>query len=251
MLLRVVAFCCLFQVSLSGATSLTIYTEHAPPFQVQTEQSVSGSATDIVRAIVAEAGHQAEIQVLPWTRAISSAMQRSDVMVYSLIKSESRADKMYWIAPVLFYELAFIGRDNRADISINAYEDVKRYSTALVRGDATLPYLESYGFDAEKHFVLVHSIEEAWRLMLIGKVDLIIDDVKAIKPMLRHYGNPSHKVSTYFAVKGLSVPAYLAASKSFDPTVVASLQQAFERIRAKGQYPLEQTYTQWLSSGIH
>ena len=246
MLRKLVIFLSLFQVSYVFGAPLKIYTEHAPPFQVLQNEVVSGTSTSIVNAIVAEAGYSADIKVFPWTRAITSALQSPDVMVFSLIRSKERADKMNWIAPVLFYELAFIGNGNRDDLKLSSYEDVKSLSTAIVRGDATLPYLKEYGFSADEHFVLVHSIEEAWRLMLVGKVDLVIDDVKAVKPMLRKFGDPSKKAKPYLALQGLSVPAYLAASKEFDPKVISDLKNAFERLRMKGQYPLEQEYGRWL-----
>ena len=111
-----------------------------------------------------------------------------------------------------------------------------------------MPYLSQYGFDADKHFVMVHSIEEAWRLVLLGKVDLLIDDVTAISPMLRFYGDPSKKVKAYFPIKELNVPGYLAASKHTDPSTVKNLKSAFERLRKKGEYPLEQEYGRWLDT---
>lgn len=76
-----------------------VVTELLEPYQVYNHDgSLGGFSTDVVTALFRHAGSKAQIEVMPWARAYSTALSAKNVMIYSITKSASRNGDFYGLA---------------------------------------------------------------------------------------------------------------------------------------------------------
>ena len=105
----------LLVVSLPAASAfaaenpLTVYTEdnflHSRPVERDGELYVEGFASDLVRAVLQQAGFESEIVVLPWPRLMRSLETEPDTLAFMMTRTPDREDRFIWIGlirPVSF-----------------------------------------------------------------------------------------------------------------------------------------------------
>ncbi len=67
---------------------IRVLTEHLPPYQIQMgENKIGGFSTEIVRAVLKEAKIRAKIEVYPWVRAYSIALEDKNILIFSIVRS--------------------------------------------------------------------------------------------------------------------------------------------------------------------
>jgi len=82
------------------AGPLRVVTEDYPPYSYLEAGRVTGYSTAVVRAVLAEAGLEAEIQLIPWARAYDLALHDEQVLIYSIARTPAREHKFRWIGQV-------------------------------------------------------------------------------------------------------------------------------------------------------
>jgi polar amino acid transport system substrate-binding protein len=128
----------------ASAQHLTLTTEEYPPYNMSDAKGrVSGISTQIVKALLAEAGLTHEVTVYPWARAISMARVQPHTCVYSMSRTPEREALYKWIGPLVHNDwalFALLGTpsptrlDELIDARIGSYQ-----------GDAIVSYLQTRG----------------------------------------------------------------------------------------------------------
>jgi len=87
--------------SLGADEPLTIYTELSfsdSDIEERDGQTVvAGYATELVRAVAAEAGFEADIQLVPWPRLLKLVQNQANTLAYGMARNSSREDRYHWI----------------------------------------------------------------------------------------------------------------------------------------------------------
>lgn len=233
--LFVLLFCCLVG-TVAAQSPLRVVTELSPPHQTWVDGEVAGLSTALVRAILAEAKIDAQIELYPWARAFHIAANQPDVLIYNMARTAQREARFHWIGTVAAYQLGFVAVSHRTDIQINTLADARAYSIAVQRNDLSADFLLHNGFQSGKHLIFAADITESWQLLLNGKVDLVIDDAVAMADMAAELKLPPQFARFVYAVPELAQQTWLAASLTTAPELVLRLQQAHRRVAATEQY---------------
>ena len=130
---------------LSPAAPLYITTEYSPPTSMQEGDAVIGSATDKVREAMGRAMVPYTIEMLPWKRAYSAALTRSDACVYSTTRTPEREHLFKWVGPTDEGDWVLLGRADRK-YRLRSLEDARALRIGTYNGDARDEFLRTRGF---------------------------------------------------------------------------------------------------------
>jgi len=213
-----------------------VVTELSPPHQTLVAGGVDGYSTQLVKAILQQAGVTGSIEIYPWARAYKMALQQPDILIYNMARTAEREQLFQWIGPVAAYRLGFVKLTHRHDIQLNSLADAQDYSIAVQRHDLAETFLKKHGFSQPDQLVLAADITESWQLLLNGKVDLIIDDPMALVAMAEYFNIKSEYVEFEFAIKLLQQQTYLAANKAMSVEMISDLQQAHRKVAESALY---------------
>lgn len=205
-------------------------TEPMPVFQVMKNGQVSGSNSELVRQVLAQAELKAEFQMYPWARAYSLALQQPNVLIYAITKTTEREALFHWIGPIASFRLGFVRLKGNQQAGIKTLQDAKQLTIAVQRQDSTFGWLISQGFAEQKQLVLAADAEQSWSLLANGKVDLIVENPVLLPELARKTDLTLQQLELVLMIPELEQQAYLAVSKSTAPKTVEKLKQAYQQV---------------------
>lgn len=150
--------------------NLSIAATEWPPFY-GADLDDNGFMSEIIRTALTRRGYTADIEFLPWKRALASAKAGKHDALYTVWYREEREEWFLFSDALPSNELVFFKRRD-ADISSSKYEDLKDYTIGVVRGYAPPPGFEEAGLKT----ALSNNDEENLRKLTKGRVDLVLTD---------------------------------------------------------------------------
>ena len=130
------------------AAALILTTEESPPYNMQEGAKVIGIATDKVRELMARAGQEHRIDLLPWKRAYDLALNQADTCVYSTTRTAERESLFKWVGPVAASEWVMFARADRR-FDLKSLDDARSLRIGTYNGDVRDAYLRSRGFQVD------------------------------------------------------------------------------------------------------
>ena len=128
------------------AQTIHLKTENYPPFNmVGAGDSIIGISTEIVETLFKRAGVDYTLELLPWQRAFSLALNEQDNAVFSTTRTAQREEKFKWVGPLVKNNWVFLAKKSR-NISVQNLEEGKDYRVGGYQGDATALYLIDQGY---------------------------------------------------------------------------------------------------------
>jgi polar amino acid transport system substrate-binding protein len=127
---------------------LYLTTEAAAPHSMLEGKRVVGIGADTVREIMGRARIDHTIELLPWKRAYTAALERPDTCVFSTTRTPERETLFKWIGPIGEADWVLMGRADR-HLRLDTLEDARRYRIGTYNGDARDHYLRARGFDVD------------------------------------------------------------------------------------------------------
>lgn len=146
--------CCLcgmgaLLASQANAQTIHLQTENYPPFNMMgPSESIIGISTEIVEVLFKRAGIDYTMELLPWQRAFSLALNESNNAVFSTTRTAEREEKFKWVGPLVENNWVFLAKESR-NISVKDLEDGKKYRVGGYQGDAVALYLTDQGYDMD------------------------------------------------------------------------------------------------------
>jgi polar amino acid transport system substrate-binding protein len=217
----------------SAAAELLVVTESMPVFQHMDHGQIAGSNTKVVRAIIAEAGLDAEFQIYPWVRAYKLALQRPDVLIYAIARTKDREELFHWIGPLADFRLAFIRLKSNSKAAVWQLSDARSLTIAVQQQDSTFQFLSAQGFTEAEQLMVVADTQQSWSLLAKAKVDLIVENPNLLPALVQETGLPADAFEVMYLIPELQLKAYVAASKSTKQSTVDKLRQAYQKVVAK------------------
>lgn len=222
----------------SAAAPLRVVTEELPPYNMTQGGRLTGMSTEVVQAVMQEAGVQATIQSMPWARAYDIALNEADVLIYSITRTPQREKLFKWvgvIAPTEWFLFARAGRQP----AVRSLDDVRRHQIATVKEDVGEQYLLSKGFAIGRNLQSSNRHEANYEKLKAGRVDYwITEEISAIY-MSRLAGDTPERV----LVRALPLPdlmqdggLHMAFSVRTPDTTVERFRKALETVRRNGTY---------------
>lgn len=214
------------------ASEITVVTEHFPPFQIADgDRIIGGFSTEIVNALLKEAGVKTEILGFPWARAYRMALTGENVLIFSITRNEERENLFNWVGSIIALE------DNLWSLSdnlmIKSLEDAKQYKIAVPQDDNQHQFLVKNGFT---NMYLVPELDTALKMLYAGRVDLVMGNDISIPYRLETLNLESSKLKKTYKIGQQWGDLSIAFSKNTSEKLVHKFQMALEEIKNNGTF---------------
>ncbi len=215
-----------------SAKTLRIFTEPLAPVHFEEKGEVRGIATEVVQAILKEAGFEPEIEVYPWNRAYQNALINDNSLIYTINRTKKRESLFKWIGPILAKKTYLYKLKSRTDIKIASYDDAQKYTTAVILGHSLTTRLIEKGFQEGKELIVTPGKNVQIKVFLKGRSDLITGNQYTIYQSLKSEGHSMEKVepALFISSKGY----YLGANINIDDEIIERLRRANAKVQASG-----------------
>jgi len=221
---------------------LTITTESSAPYSMRDGNRVTGIGTDIVREIMARTDTPYAIELQPWKRAYTSALERPDGCVYSTARTPEREARFKWVGPIGEAEWVFIARAD-SKLKLNNLADARRYRIGTYNGDARDQFLRAQGFNVDP---APNDLANPRKLEL-GRIDLWAASIRRGSRTLERLGY-ANKMRPVFVFNRIRV--YLACNRAVPDALVERLNGALEAMERDGTVrAILKRYEDWEPGG--
>jgi polar amino acid transport system substrate-binding protein len=226
-----------------GDGPVRIVTENLPPFSFKDGSTVRGASTEVVRAVMDEAGLPYTIEVLPWKRALDIAQHERDTFIYSVARTEEREGSLAWIGKICDRTLALYCLRERKDLIGHPLSSLGDATIAVIQGDASIEALRKLGFgDRNLHVLRDAAAELAAIHVEEGRSDFFVSNPYRMEYGLK--GTPLEGRFVQHSIVWQGDGYYLAANPASDPHLLSRVGTAFAAMSASGR--LRQLFEQSL-----
>ncbi len=217
------------------AAPLRVVTEDYPPYSYLEAGRVGGYSTAVVRAVLAEAGLQADIQLMPWARAYDLALHDERVLIYSIARTPAREDKFKWVGQVAPSDWSLYSLRGH-ELGLKSLDDARRYSIATVFQDVGEQFLIEHGFDPQRNLQSSNKYEHNYEKLKLGRVDLWISNDFVAEYLARRAGDDPASLHAELRLQELGGDGlYMAFSRNTPDELVERCRRALEAVRADGR----------------
>lgn len=215
------------------AQELSIVTEQYPPYNYQENGKVVGVSTEVIQAVLSELDIEADISVLPWSRALDKAKREENVLIYSISRIPEREIHYKWVGVIASIDFYLFALEERKDIIITKLNDAKNYHIAVALGDAQEHFFSRHNFP-NLHRVPSH--EQAMKMLIKGRIDLWpISDFSGYY-FLDKNNYASDRIRKVYKINDESDAVYMAFGAKTSDEVVEKFRTALEKIKKNGIY---------------
>lgn len=208
------------------APRLFLTTEASAPYSMREGERVVGIGTEMVRDIMTRSGIAYSIELLPWKRAYTTALERRDGCVFSTTRTPERESQFKWIGPIGEAEWVLMGRADR-HLKVHNLEEARRYRIGTYNGDARDLYLRERGFDVDSApDDLLNP-----RKVVLGRIDLWAASVRRGSATLARMGY-ADKVVPVFVFNRIRV--YLACNRAVPDALVKKMNGTLATMERDG-----------------
>ncbi|RRV03747.1 amino acid ABC transporter substrate-binding protein [Pseudomonas sp. v388] len=217
---------------------LRIVTEELPPYNFSRNGRVTGMSTEVVEAVLKEVGIQATIQSMPWARAYELALNDSNVLIYSIMRTPAREPLFRWIgaiAPTQWFIYSLAERP----VQLSSLDQARGRQIATVNQDVGEQYLVSKGFRIGEELQSSNKYEHNYRKLKVDHVEMWISNELNALYLTRQNGEDPAKV----LIRSLPLPELsngpglsMAFSLKTPPETVERFRDGLETIRRNGVY---------------
>lgn len=207
---------------------LKVLTEDLRPYNYEENGEIRGISTDLVKNILKKSGYKYTLELYPWARAYKTAMTEENVLIYSMIRTESRKKLFNWIGTISQKRFYFYKLKKRTDIKINKLEDALNYQIGCLYEDFGHQYLKNKGFP---NLEVVYKRDTNFHKLLRGRIDLLPYDELSFRYNLIKLKLDPKLFSKAFMISDLNEAFYLAASKKTDKEVIYRLRELLKEIK--------------------
>ena len=232
-----------FPMHASAESSLKIVTASSPPMNYLENGEVVGFATRLVREGLSRMGYAADIEILPWKRAVFMTQEgMADAIYYAVKNPQREAFLVFPEEPLINESTVMIKRLGEiVKVSPDRY-DHRGYRLGVGRGFYYGPKLRR--FLERARFAKVEEVADArmnFNKLLDNRIDLALADLNLARHLLTD-AKYRGKIEIVARPDGVpvvfdSVDSYLAFSKSQDAERLAqAFSEALRSMKADGSY---------------
>lgn len=224
---------CLLPVLPASAASIKAYAEALPPLNFQDGSRVGGFASDLLREMAREAGHDVQLEIMPWMRAYRTVKQAPGSALYSIARSPDREALFKWVGPIAPRRIMLYAQTQRQEVAIAGRQDLPRYRHAVLSGSSAASQLQQMGVPTAQ-MEYGHSDEVNLKKLLLGRADTVVMLDWAMRWQQKLQQVDAARIRPVWTVDQ-RYQYWFAFNKDTDPAVLRSLQQALDRLRTDGR----------------
>jgi polar amino acid transport system substrate-binding protein len=224
------AGCCHAQVP-----ALQGFTENLPPLNYAGPAGAGGFSVELLRLMAGEAGLSLDIQVQPWIRAVRSAAEVNNTVLFSLARLPERESQYQWVGPISERRIVIYRLARRGDIRFGGLDHLNGLRIGVVRESASAKRLLAQGLAPEADIEWALDDASNLRKLLAGRMDLLVMLDWAAAWHLREHKLPFASL-TELAALDTSLSYWFGLHPNTDPATRQRLQAALDRLKRDGRY---------------
>lgn len=241
-----VFFSFLFAISVTGVSvmdawcaELHIFTEVTGTASFYDDnETLTGSAVEMVRELLRRTGDSGQISVVPWARGYDALLCDRDVVLFPTTRTQLRDPLFHWIGPIIRLQWRLICQKD-SHLVINSLEDARKVGAiGTYLGDVREQFLLDKGFTNLKS---TPANDLNYKKLMQGRVDLVFTASYGYDETLERIGLSRDAFRVAYIVREMDL--YVAMSKKTDPLVVKRWQRAFADMKADGTF--QTMYRKW------
>ncbi|WP_108126323.1 substrate-binding periplasmic protein [Saccharospirillum mangrovi] len=226
---------CALTAQAQTLTELRWLTEDFPPYNYATEAGADGLMVDVLQTIsesMQQPVNPADIQVLPWTRAVHTAQNDGHSVLFSLARTDDREAQYQWAGPVVPIRIVMMGLPEAQQ------RPPESWRIGVVRDDVAVRLVTAAGYQPEQ---LVYSAYPASvaRMLLAGRVDVwAYGELPAQQRLDALPGQEDWQVLEVLS----STQAYFGFHPDVDPMLVEQFRNNLNQLTepdAQGRAPMD------------
>ncbi|MCH8551242.1 MAG: transporter substrate-binding domain-containing protein [Natronospirillum sp.] len=202
-----------------------LYTEHYPPFSMETEAGISGINTELLLKAFEQLGLEVQVFVEPWARAQAWSLQFDNGCLFSAARTTEREPMYLWAGPLSVERISLFSLAED-DILLASLMDAEQYRIGGQQRDYYTQWMVDQGLEVDAMSGDGSNVERLVR----GRIDLWIAG---------HIGGPFMAASegaevrpAYIADEGLEL--WLACNPALSSDLVQRLDAAIADLVSDG-----------------
>ncbi|WP_234275721.1 substrate-binding periplasmic protein [Billgrantia zhangzhouensis] len=221
--------------AVAGLEGLTFITEEYPPYNYRQDDRLEGISVELLERIFRvtdTARSRKDILYYPWARGYDTALSEPGTVLFSTTRTEQREPLFQWVGPIATDRVTLIARRD-SDIRLDDIADVIAggYRIAVIREDIGAQRLQEAGVpDSQVHAAI--SNVSALRMLERGRVDLWTYSEDVAFWLMNEENLPTTDYVPALTISESDL--YYALNPRTDPTLVAKMQEALNRLREDG-----------------
>lgn len=229
----IIVVCILGSIGTVCAQEMTIVTTESYPYSYKEDGEIKGISTEVVRAVLEEAGVEAEIKVYPWARAYALAQDDPNVLIYLIERLPDRENLFHWIGQITPLTTYVYKLKSRTDIEIHGVKDLMPYKVGVIREGGAHNYLAMRRIP-ELH--LATMLEQNIKMLKKKRLDVLVAYELEFLAMVKSLDFDLEQFEKTYRIDELSVHGYLAMSLGTPEETMYQFQDAMYRVITSGTY---------------
>ena len=214
------------------AAQIEVVTEIFPPYQIRNQDgTLGGFSIEVVNAMFKLTGDTADIQVMPWARAYSTAKKHKNTLIFTIAHTQVRDKLFQWVGRLNGEKLYIWGLKSKFTKPFTSLNQLRAYTIATSRHSNPDQYFTSQHF--EKLYRLVKPNQNLG-MLFTKRVDLIVSSEQSLRKRLDRMQYDFSKMIRLFEIKALNNNLGIAFNLRSDPALVKRYQQAFQKLKDDG-----------------
>lgn len=222
----------------SDNQSVKIFTEHYPPYNMQSQGKLTGLSVEILDAMLKQMKSKQsleDIKLTNWSRAYSIAQKKKNAMVFSTTRTQSREKLFKWVGPIVETTVGIIAPKAKK-IKITQVSDFEKYKIGAVLKDVGESLLLDLGVDKKQiqHVIGENAINLSFTKMQKNRIDMFAYDTNVAFANARLEGFDTTEYEIVYTLKKGEL--FFAFNKDSDDAIIKQWQNALESIKENGIY---------------
>ena len=219
----------------ANCETLEIVMDYYPPFSYEENGEIKGISTQIVKAVLKDAGLKARIKQYPFKRAYTMTQKRKNVFEYCVVKTTERTPLFKWVGIVGPAEQVLFASKNK-NIKIDKFEDLKNYTIGTTFEDVVDQFLSSRKETFDLKLERIASYKNNMSKLMKGRLDLWGGNKFVGYQLARKIGFNENDIKVAYTINELTDYYYLVTGLQTSDKLVKKLSESFEKINKNGTY---------------
>tara|TARA_R110000744_G_scaffold289400_2_gene400270 strand:- start:684 stop:1457 length:774 start_codon:yes stop_codon:yes gene_type:complete len=235
-LLGIVFINILFMNSARAESDLIAVAAEHPMLQYQENDEIKGPSAEILKLLLQTSELEAPLDLLPWSRAYHTVLNRKNTLVVSMVRTQAREEQFHWLIKVSELVRGFISLKSKPENSIRTISEAKSKTIIVIRDSYGHHSLMNLGFSEKTNLYVVSTLKHGIALFLSGKVDLIYTDPNVLTDYFLELQQDSEALITVHILPETRRESYIAANINTDIGTLEKLNLAANKLQTDPNY---------------
>jgi polar amino acid transport system substrate-binding protein len=221
--------------NLAFSEQVKVIMDYYPPFSYEENGEIKGIGSEVVRAVLKEAGIETPIKQYPFARAYQMTQKNKNIFEYCVIRTPEREKLFQWVGVVSPATHAILALKD-TDIRVEKLEDLSQYTVGTVLEDVVDQYLRKHEQRLGLKLDRVADYELNINKLFAKRFELCGTNKLSAMYLSQKLGHAANDIKSVYTIEELNGEYYLVTGLDTPPETVKKLRAAFETVHSSGLY---------------